>query len=241
MRADAEVSPESGGGQVLLGHADALGGGGHALVGRAHHPRHRRAGQEQHGGEQEEDEQDVGPHVREQVARHPEEGLAGDPAVMTQVLGVEEAVADGVPGAEPERAGGQAERERGDQAERAQSPRVDRGEHRPQHHHGAGREQRHRREVARAAEEHEDAVGHRLAHLAPGPAEVEDAGEERRERHQREADQVHLALVECGQPEPGRHAPFRPAAGTSFRAAFGHSSPFDGGTALPPYHWPHVR
>ena len=75
------------------------------------------------------------------------------------------------------------------------------GQHRADHDHRAGGEQRHRREVADPAEQEEDAVGQRLADLAAGPAEVEDAREEGRERDQAEADQVPLALIELGQPE----------------------------------------
>ena len=139
--------------------------------------------------------------------------------MLPQVLGVDEAVARSVTGAEAERAGREAEREGGPEAEGAHAPRLHRGQHRPEHHHGAGGEQRDRGEVAGPAEEHEDAVGHRLAHLSAGPAEVEDACEEGGERHEPQADQVPLALIERRQLDAAAESPCRAAALACFGPA----------------------
>ena len=115
---------------------------------------------------------------------------------MAQILGVEEAVARGVAGTEPERARRQAERERGREAERAGLERVNGREHRADDDRRAGGEQGHRRQVAGAAEQEQDPVGHRLADLAAGPVEVEDAREEGRQGDQSQADHVPLVLLE---------------------------------------------
>ena len=55
---------------------------------------------------------------------------------------------------------------------------LHRRQHRPQHQHRAGPEQRERRQVADAAEQEHEAVLERLAHLAAVPAQVEDEREE---------------------------------------------------------------
>ena len=81
------------------------------------HARDRGAGEQQHPGEQQEDEQDVRAGDREELGRGPEQRLAGQPAVLAQVGGVEEAVARRVA-----RARGRATRRRA----RASAPRSGR-------------------------------------------------------------------------------------------------------------------
>ena len=75
------------------GAAHALGGGGRGLAGGGHDPCDRRAGEQQHAGQQQEHEEDVRAGGREQLGRHPEQGLAHEAAVVLEVGGVEEAVA----------------------------------------------------------------------------------------------------------------------------------------------------
>ena len=116
--------------------------------------------------------------------------------MVLEVAGVEEAVARRVAGAEAERAGGQAEHQRQQQAGGAGLQRMDGGDHRAQHDQSAGREQDDRRGVADAAEGEQHRARQRLAHLAAGPVEIEDAREEGGERDQPEADQVPVALLE---------------------------------------------
>ena len=100
----------------------------------------------------------------------------------------------------------------------APAERMGRREHRPDHDHGAGGEQRDGHQVADAAEQEEEAVRQRLPHLAAGPAEVEDEREEGREGDQAEPDQVPVALLELRQLE-ARQEPARTAA---LAAACGH-------------------
>jgi hypothetical protein len=173
--------------------------------------RDRRAGEQQHAGEQQEDEQDVRPGLGEQLRRGPEQRLADEAAVVAQVAGVEEAVARRVTRSEAERAGRQAERERREQAQGAGLEGMHRRQHRPEDDCRAGAEEGDRGQVARAAEQEEDAVGHPLPHFAAGPAEVEHAGEEGREGDHSEPDQVPVALLEVRKPERGP-GPARSAA-----------------------------
>ena len=179
--------------------AHPLGGRRRGLTAGLHHARDRGAGQQQHGGQHQEDEEDVRARLGKQLGRDPEERLSDQPAVFAQVGGIEEAVARSVAGAEPERPGGEPERERAHQACRARLEGVQRRHHGPDHEQRPDCEQRHRRQVADRAEQEEDAVGHGLPHPAACPAEVEHAREEGRECDEREPDQVPVALLELWQ------------------------------------------
>jgi hypothetical protein len=100
---------------------------------------------------------------------------------------------------EAQRACRQAQHERGQQERPAGLEGADAREHRAEDEHGAGREQRDGDEVAHPAEQPDEAVREGLPHLSAVPAEIEDEGEEDRRGHERETEEVLLALVEHGQ------------------------------------------
>ena len=143
---------------------------------------------------------------------------------MLEVMGVEEAVPGHVSGTQSERAGGQAEREGGAQAEAAGAEGPHARQHRPQHEQSADHEQRDRRQVARPAEQEEDPVGHRLAHLSPGPAQVEDGREIDRQGDEAQADDVEVVLLEGWKPHVWQK-PARPPAAAACAPAACHGSP----------------
>ena len=103
--------------------------------------------------------------------------------------------------AEPERAGGERQRQRGDQADRARAERP----HRRQHA-GAGRRsapaahEADGRRVGEHAEQLAQPVDERLRRRARRPTHVEREREEDAGRDQAEADQVDVALLEDRQP-----------------------------------------
>ena len=89
------------------------------------HAGQRRAGDQDQPGDEQEHGQDVGADGGEQVRGDPELGLAEDPAAGLERRRAPERRARAPARAEPERAGGQRQRQRGDQADRpgAQRPR----------------------------------------------------------------------------------------------------------------------
>ena len=202
------------GGQVEgVGRAPhAVAGGASGLPRGTQQARDRGAGQEQHPGQQQEDEQDVRAGDREELARGPRQALAHQPAMALEIGGIQETVARGVTGAQPERAGGEAERQRGGEAEGARLERVSAGQCRPHDEQRTRGQQRDRRGIPHGAEQEQNGVGQSLAHLSPGPVEVEETGEEGRERDQPEPDQVPVALLEPGQVELGQPGPAGTAA-----------------------------
>src|SRR5215207_6119104 len=220
------VRDPGGGRRSGAAHPPGRGGGG--LAGGRDDARDRGAGEQQDAGEQQEDEQDV-------RAGGPVERLAHQTAVVLQVVGVEEAGAVRVTGAEAQRTGGQAQHQRAGEARRAGLQRMERGHHRPHDDHGARGEQEHGRGITHTAEHEEERARERLPHLAAVPFEVEDAREEGGERHHPQPDQIPVALLENGQIELG---PPRPAGRASLPAlAAGHVPAIRQNPAAPSLPW----
>ena len=116
------------------------------------------------------------------------EGVAGDAA----------AVLDGFAAAEAERPGREAQAAGQEQARRGGAERAHRRQHGPHHEHCARGEERDRHEVVHGADQLAQPVDEPGAALSPVPAEVDEEREEDRERDQREADQIPMALFELG-------------------------------------------
>ena len=145
-------------------------------------PGDRGAGEEEHAREQQEDEEDVRAGCGEELGRGPEERLAHEAAVVLEV-GESRKPSRGVsPGPRPSEPAARPSISAADEAERCRCATDG-----PRGSSAGSRSARRRRtastgaRVADAAEHEQDRVRERLAHLAPGPAEIEDAREERRE------------------------------------------------------------
>ena len=99
-------------------------------------------------------------------------------------------------GPEPERAGGERERDAEEEADRAGLERPHGREHRAQDEDRAGRHQPDRHEVVDGADQDAQAVDGGVARLAAVPVEVDDEGEEDRGGDEAEPDDVEVALLE---------------------------------------------
>ncbi len=170
----------------------------HLLAGGAQHPGDRRAGEQQQGGAEQEDGQDVGADVGEQARA----GVGHDLAEVPAALGDRRAVAR----PEAQRAHREPQARGGEQAQRARAegphPGGQRGAHDEQ---GARGHERHRRGPRDAPDRPRQAVDDGLSGLASLPPRVEREGEEDADGHQAEADQVEVALLEDRQARRPRH------------------------------------
>ena len=180
-------------------------------LGRPQHAGDGRAGEQQQGGAEQEDGQDVGADLGEQARG----GVGHDLAEVPAALGHRRRVAR----PQAERAHRQAQAGGGQQAQRARAegPHA-RGQRGPQDEQDAGGHERHRRRPRDAADAPREPVDDRLARLAPLPAQVEREGEEDADGHQAEADEVQVALLEDGQARRPGH---RRAVRTGLRSALG--------------------
>ena len=183
----------------------------HLLARRAQHAGDGGAGQQQQRGAEQEDSDDVSADLREQARR----GVGHDLAEVPAALGHRRRVAR----PEAEGAHRQTQAGRGQQAQRARAegPHT-RGQGGPQDEQDAGGHERHRRRPRHAADAPGEPVDDRLAGLAPLPAQVEREGEKDADRHQAEADEVQVALLEDRQARRPGH---RRAVRTGLRSALG--------------------
>jgi hypothetical protein len=207
-------------------------------VRRAHDARDRGSGQQQEPGEEQEHEEDVGADLLEERAGHPVQPLAQHPAVVAEVPGIHEAALAGwVVGAEPERPRREPQHQRAHQAGRPGPERAHRRQHRLQHEERPRAEQQHRCGVAHTAEQEDEPVGHGLTDLPAVPAQVEHEREEGRERHQAEADQVEMLLLDLRQARAEVRGAPGAAPGLAAGAAASHvdaPGSFDARGAEPP-------
>ena len=173
----------------------------HAGTRRADHARERGTGEQHQAGECQEHDEDLHPHALHEPVRDFVERLPGYAAVALKLRrgpGADSSRSR----AEPERAGGERERDRGEQAQRACAQRSQRRQHRAREHHAACQHQRdggqHTRAPERPAERHRDRVPGATAGGGRPCRPVQDETHEHTGSEERQPEHVALALVEHG-------------------------------------------
>ena len=157
----------------------------------------RPAAQQQHPAGDQQHGDDVGADPLKQRRRRPIEGLADRPAVTREEVRLEHLTTSrrGI-GPEPERLGGEGEKQARDEEQYAGVDRSGVADQGPDHERQSNRGDEHRQRVGDGA----DRPGQRHLDAGPGratiPARVEDEAEVEAERQQSEPDQVEVALLE---------------------------------------------
>ncbi len=189
---------------------ELLGGGaqharrvGNTRAGGLEHTRHRGAGDQQDPGQEQEEPEDVAADRADEARGDVEQQVAEVAATLAQEGLVPEPVAD-PGGAEAERPGGEHQRQGEHEQDPAGAERPHAGQHRAQHDDRAGGDEAHRRDVAQRADGQRERVEHAVAGAPAVPVQVQREDEEDAAGHERQPEEVQVALLEQRQPRRPR-------------------------------------